>query len=461
MNITVIGGGLAGLSAALVLAESGMNVRLLERSQRLGGRASSIHDNNLDIDIDRGQHALLGCCTNLLDFYRRIDALDCISFYDSISFIDERGPALLHDSRFPEPFHLMPSLLLSNHLSRRDKANAAKLLLRSAHRFGVDIPASLWLSRLGQSDSALSGFWEPILTAALNENLDNASAKHASQVIRLAMLTKGKGFRMGVPQVSLSEIHNVRAKLALERAGVSVGGGELVLGIEPVDGEGFDIRSFRVASRTEEIRRADRVIVATNPNSRDLIQRNTLLSVKGLPAMSKPVQVPIITLYMWFSEKMGIAPITCMPIGHFQWCFDRTKISPLLPGMGTSVSLVCSAARGISDKTDMDIVKLGMDELRSVVGDGCPDAKHTLVIRSKAATFSPFVGCDDIRPINRTLHSNLYIAGEWTATGWPGTMESAVRSGYSCAAEILSESGLECTVPLPNVEKQGLAKLLF
>jgi zeta-carotene desaturase len=296
MSVIVIGGGLSGMSAALALSESGVRVTLLESSSRLGGRASSVYNKRLGMTIDLGQHALLGCCTNLLDFYRRIDATDSIEFHDSLAFFERDGIRSLKLSRLPEPLHLLPSLLSSASLPARDKLRASRLIGKPAHRSLEGLTASEWLRRLGQSPSSVKHFWEPVLVGALNENLDRAGAEYASMVVRLAMMGNREGFRMGVHRQPLSEANHTKGLRTLVNRDVDVHFGECAVDVE----RDVNSHDFAVRTRAGSEFKAERLVLAGGRDSSALFPPDVFRTRDDEAAMSKPVQVPIVTLYLWF-----------------------------------------------------------------------------------------------------------------------------------------------------------------
>jgi len=456
MRTVVVGGGLAGVSAALTLAQHGVEVVLLERSCRLGGRASSFFRKKAGIEVDTGQHALLGCCTNLLDFYKRIGASQLLRWSNSITFAEQGRASILGSSALPEPMHLMPSLLASRHLSLSDKIRAVKLLKTSDVILHEDVSTYEWLSGQGQSSKAISGFWEPILTAALNESLDRASARHSEQVIRLAMLVNRYGFHLGTHVAPLWKAHHEVALQALDSAGVSVQFSKLVTNVQYASDSQIHIKTFN----GEELL-ADTVVIATNPGSRKLLDETCVLNASNTEAQCSPVNIPIVTTYLWSREKLDIPPITCIPGGRFHWCFNRSEIGPKPEGYSGEVALVWSAAYNNGALNDEELRDIALSELESVFPGIRPILQKCVIVRCNAATFSPFVGCDHVRPVHRTTISGIFIAGDWTATGWPGTMEGAVRSGYACAAEILQDHGVCSDVPVPDIEPRGLARFLF
>jgi len=434
------------MSAALVLAEAGQTVDLFERSRALGGRAGSLLNRRAGTAMDRGQHVLLGCCTNLLDFYRRIGGLDRINFLDSLPFIGRDGRVtVMSESFLPEPLHLLPSLLRSPHLSRRDKLRTPKLLKAALRCPDADVACAQWLIRMGQSKEAITGFWEPVLAGALNEGLDRASAGYAAKVIREALVVNRAGFRMGVADVPLSELHGTMARNALERRGVRVHLGQTVRQLTVIGS-----RVDRADTTDGEPVGATHFVVAVNPQTAPILP-------DANSAEPRFVYAPGVNLYFWFEDDVGVPPAFCLPGRRFQWGFNRTAIATLPENARSAVVMVASAARDLVSWREKDVLSLGIEELRSAFPrlSFVPLACST-VLKIRSATFSPVPGCDGNRPGQRTAISNLHLAGDWTNTGWPSTMEGAVRSGYLCARDVLAAEGIESRLPIADLPRRGL-----
>ena len=210
-DVAVVGGGLAGLSAACALAESGYRVHLIERRPYVGGRASSYEHPGTGEVVDNCQHVLLGCCTNLIAFYKQLGVADQIRWFDRITFIEPGGrQSLLHPGSLPAPLHNAMAFLRSSALSLADKV----AISRGMMSFLQGVPAdggenfASWLARHGQTRRAIHRFWNPVLVSALNEDLDRVSVHYAAMVFRTSFIQSAQAGWMGVPTIPLSELYS-------------------------------------------------------------------------------------------------------------------------------------------------------------------------------------------------------------------------------------------------------------
>src|SRR6059058_4890335 len=205
-SVGVVGGGLAGLSAACALADTGFKVMLFERRPFLGGRASSYEHPGTGEIVDNCQHVLLGCCTNLIEFYQRIGVEDKIRWFDQLTFLEPGGRAsVIRPSWLPAPFHTAPAFLRATCLNLADKLAIAAAMAALAHLTPRDNGETFltWLRRHGQTERAINRFWKTVLVSALNEDLDRVSVRSAAQVIRESFLKSASAGRIGIPTVPL------------------------------------------------------------------------------------------------------------------------------------------------------------------------------------------------------------------------------------------------------------------
>jgi squalene-associated FAD-dependent desaturase len=457
-HVIVVGGGLAGLSASVSLANRGFRVSLLERSPRLGGRASSYLLPNGE-QIDNCQHVTLGCCSNLADFYSRIGVADKIRHYDELVFADSSSRrARIRSSRLPAPFHLLPSFAAFRLLTRRDKLSIARAMLSILTAGGKPrLPGSIsmlnWLKQQKQTQPAIDRFWSTVLVSALNEDLERIDANYGISVFWKSFLSSSEGFRIGIPSVPLSELYascndcitmghgEVRTRTGV--AQIRMRGNE-VHGVTLDDGEEMDADYYILAVTF------DRLLKMLPESMRS---HATFENLSDIPVS------PITSVHLWFDRPVMTEPFLASLDHTTQWVFNKTRLSGSGAQTGLYLQLVISASRSLSNRSQQDIVALCRSELEQLL-PATREAKlvRSVVIRENAATFSPQPGCNQWRPTQRTSIRNLFLAGDWTQTGWPATMESAVRSGYQAAEAVLAQEGRPLKIVQPEIPATGLAR---
>ncbi len=449
----IIGGGLAGIAAGSALAEAGLRVTLLERRRSLGGRASSLLDAQIGAPIDLGQHVVMRCCTNLLDLYQRLGVADSIRFYDRFLFIDAQGKrATLGGSPLPAPLHLLPSLLRFRPLTRKERFAAMRMIRGMlGGKAGADlqqISAQQWLTRGEQTPHAIETLWAPILTSVLNEVPERAPASAALQVFREGFLKNRRGYQLGVPQVSLDSLHHDPCGRHLRQLGVEIRTGTAATEIAT---EGDRVRGAVLADGDQIA--GDIVVCALPPGA--LLQ---LLLPKGaLPGLEEFGTSPITSVHLWFDRPVDAPDHAALLGRRFHWIFHRRWES----GPGRSgFQLVASASREFVAMGEQALAALALEELR----DALPETRGAELLASRVlkqphATVSLHPGAK--RPGPNTAFPNLFLAGDWTDTGWPATMESAVRSGYRAAEAVLAARGEAVRFVRPDLPADGYSRWLI
>jgi squalene-associated FAD-dependent desaturase len=469
-SVIVIGGGLAGLSSAVALAEAGYRVRLLEKRPHLGGRAASYVLPGGE-HVDNCQHVTLGCCTNLEDFYRRAGAAGKIRFYDRLLFAGPDGRrGVMASSMLPPPLHMAPSFARFPLLGWADKWCIAQALLtiarsggRPADLFpgnssndGGEITMLAWLRKHRQTERAIRRFWEVILVSALDEDLDRTDARHGINVFWKAFLSTRAGYRVGVPCVPLGDLYDGCREAITRR------GGEVLLRAGVC---GFRVTGQRIEGIDREdgsVETADYYLAAVPQDilpellAEDVVEREPVFSnLRNLRTS------PITGVHLWFDRIVMREPFLTLLDSTVQWVFNKTE----LYGGGTEnggqyLQLVISASYSLVPRSRQEIIELSLNELRGVL----PAIREAIlvkgtVVKETSATFSPEPGSDQWRPLQKSPLTNLFLAGDWTATGWPSTMEGAVRSGYLAAEAILSDAGTPKKLLQPDLPAEGLARL--
>lgn len=435
-TVAIIGGGLAGLSAGSALAEAGYRVELFERRPYLGGRASSYELPGTGEVVDNCQHVLLGCCTNLIDFYRRLGVEQQVRWYDEITFILPGGrSSTLKAGALPAPFHAAPSFLDSAILDMKDKLAIARAMMALAPAVPEDNGENFlsWLLRHGQTQKGIDRFWTPVLVSALNEELDRVSVHYAGQVFRESFLKSAEAGRMGIPAVPLSQLYSTAAGYIEAR------GGDVHLRAQ-VDSIRAGADGVQFCTGGEDVR-ADYAILATPFGGVEKLLADMPVDGALREDLRHLEASPITGIHLWFDREITPLEHAVLLERTIQWMFHKSKILAKRKDSsqsGSYLELVVSSSKTLVAKSRGEIIDLAVREL----GEFFPlvrEAKLTkaTVIKEVHATFSPLPGGDAFRPSHRSPWPRLFLAGDWTATDWPSTMEGAVRSGYG-AAEALS-----------------------
>ena len=431
-SVIVAGGGLAGLATAAALGSAGYEVDLYESRGFLGGRATSFPlapANDQSEVIDNCQHVLLRCCVNLIDLYERLDVAGDITFHKEFFFIEPGGRvSILKAGSLPRPFHFAGSFLKMRCLSLRDKLSLGRALLalqreRTTRKDLDQITMMQWLVEKGQTKRAIERFWAPVLVSAINEDLDKMSAIHGFQVFWLGFLGSSTSYEMGIPNVPLGALYSSDAWKRFP--GVRI---HLRSGVERLGANGALIRG--------ELHKAD-YYVSTLPFEK-------LAAVA--PDLDAPqfTHSPITGIHLWFDRPITTLPHAVLLDRTVQWMFNK--------GGGTYLQLVVSASRSLVEKSRAAVIALALKELSEFFPEV---SRATLVkahvVKEVRATFSVAPGLESQRPGNRTRFPNVFLAGDWTRSGWPATMEGAVRSGYLAAEAVTAASGKPQSFLLPDI----------
>jgi len=447
-RVAVVGGGLSGLAAGCALADVGFPVSLFERRPYLGGRASSYGHPGTGEVVDNCQHVLLGCCTNLIEFYHRLGVADRIRWYDRLTFLEPGGRAsVVEPSLLPAPFHMAPSFLHARCLTLKDKLSIAAAMATLAGRAPEDRGDSFltWLRRHGQSQGALERFWKTILVSALNEDLDRISCSSAGQVIRESFLKSARAGRMGVPTVPLTELYSAAGDYIQAR------GGQVHLRARA---ESFRPDSSAVGLSVEGMEESFDAVLLAVPFE---VLSRMLPEVPEAQSLREQVAhfetSPITGIHLWLDRQITDLDHAILLDRTIQWMFHKSRLlavrrEPSLvdsaSGLGGSyLELVVSSSKALVPKSKSDIIGLALEELREFfpAARGAKLLKST-VVKEVSATYSPQPGVDAYRPTSLAVWPRVFLAGDWTATGWPATMEGAVRSGYLAAEAIVRSSGV-------------------
>ena len=440
-TVIVAGGGLAGLAAAAALGQAGFEVDVFEARGFLGGRATSYPvptgtpDETAET-IDNCQHVLLRCCVNLLDFYRRLGVADRIQFHKTFYFMEPGGRTSVFEAGgLPAPLHFAGSFWDLKFLDARDKIASARAMwaLRSEHRTRGDLDQISmldWLREKGQTDRAIARFWNQVLVSAVNEDLDQMAASHGFQVFWLGFLVQADSYEMGVPAIPLGDLYNLEVWNRVPNVRVHARAA-----VERVEIENGAVRGVVVGG---EKRTADFYVSA--------------LPVERIGAVIPELGVktaefahsPITGIHLWFDRSVTDLPHATLLDRTIQWMFNKSD--------GRYVQLVVSASRNLVEMPRAEVIALAVRELAEffpAVAEAKLEKAH--VVKEIRATVSARPGLEAARPESTTAFPNLFLAGDWTRSGWPPTMEGAVRSGYLASEALARAAGRDASFLIPDI----------
>ncbi|MEM9418816.1 MAG: hydroxysqualene dehydroxylase HpnE [Planctomycetota bacterium] len=444
-SAVVLGGGVAGIAAAVRLAEAGVRVTLVEMRPRLGGRATSIPDPASGRMLDNCQHVVMRCCTALLELYETLGVSERMVWHRKFDFVHADGTrASLEATRLPAPTHFALPFLTLKGLSWRDKFGIARAMHevfwsppKPEDRDRVNAQSFAdWLAQRMQTPRSIERFWEPVVVGACNETLDRVAAGYALQVFREGFLETNFGYEMGLSDVPLVGLYDPAEAIIAKHGGAVLQASaksleydaqsQVVRGVVLNDGTRLEADAYVSALPFDVLERAAGEAMKTDDPR---LQRLGELEVS-----------PIVGLHLWVRSPGGGPTMTLPHIAltgsPLHWVFDQGTDDEGLQHLHG----VVSAAHDLVDQPNAEILDVAISELHRLV-PGCVDAElvEGRVIKERRATFSCVPGVDALRPETSGPIANLLLAGDWCATGWPATMEGAARSGFAAARAVESQ----------------------
>jgi squalene-associated FAD-dependent desaturase len=474
-RVVIVGGGLAGIAAAVGLsghglAGHGLQVTLLEAKQSLGGRAGSYRDAESGEALDHCQHVAMGCCTNFLDLCERTGCSDLLVRHSKLFFFGQDGQRsdFAPTTWLPAPLHLLPAMLGLNYLGWRDKLGIVRAMLSLMRLSPTKLMAqrdkeptvATWLAAQRQTPAAIERFWKVVLVSALGESLELASLSAARKVFVDGFLAHRQAADVIIPRVSLAELYDTRIARWLATQGVEIRLGASVKSVARL-ADTSESNLMSVSTSAESLT-AHSVIVAV-PWRRlgELVTPTLAASVPEMATLDQVHSSPITSIHLWTDRPITDLPHAVLVDRLSQWVFARQDSSAKTPPHYYQV--VISASRDLAGRSREAVIDEVWSDLQAIFPAArAARVEQAQMITQREAVFSVRPGFDALRPWQTTGCPRLFLAGDWTATGWPSTMEGAVRSGYLAAEQVLKTLGqaaIDRTLK-PDLPRNPLVRLL-
>ena len=459
-SVIVVGGGVAGMGAACAMAEAGLRVKLVERRGYLGGRASSYRHPGVDEVIDNCQHVLFGCCTNLIGFYRRIGVAEHVHWTNAMTMIVPGGRrTLLKSSRWlPAPLHGLPSLLAAKALTRDDKlalARAFRALMRPVPPDSTETLGA-WLRRNGQTPGAIDRFWRLVIASALNGDVDVIALPYAAKVIRELFLNSAEAGSMGMSTVPLSELYCGAEQFLREH------GGEVVLNAS-AEGAAWDEETSQWTLATRAGDQIADFLVLALPFEGTAQLLPHMPPADGVDALAgqiaKHEHGPICSVHLWFDREITELDHAVLLDREIHWMYNKSRLQPWRKTKGSYLELVVSASQKFAALSREEAIELAVRELAEFLPEvAAAKLEKAALVKEVRATFTVPPGIDAARPTSASPWPNCVLAGDWIATGWPSTMESAARSGHLAAQAVCAAVGERRKILNADLKPRGLMR---
>lgn len=435
-DVLIIGGGVAGLSAAVDCSRRGLSVMLVEQKQRLGGRTYSFHHPETGDEVDNGQHLMMGCYHSTLKFLKIINCLDLVEIQHNLSIVfrhADKPPTTLQTASLPAPLNVLAGLLRLKSLSFFQRVSLLKvgieMLMKNpdTNNHLQSISVSQWLDEMNQSEENKQYLWDIIAIGALNDSTERISAALFVKVLRSAFLGSRKNASMIIPKKGLSTVLVDGAVKFLRQRN-----GKIVLNSTI---EKYEIQDSRITnvllSNMETLH--PRAVISAVPYF-DIPKLFGDTELIGLTGLDNFISSPIVTIHLWFDAHFVNEQFAALLDSPIHWVFNKSKIYGKENQGLMYLALVVSGAHDLVEKEKGELLELAHAELkRFYPAASIAKIIHSLIIKEKRATFSPKVGIEQFRPSHATSIKNLFLAGDWTDTKLPATIEGGVQSGFECA----------------------------
>ena len=452
---------MAGMSAACALAEAGLRVQLIERRGYLGGRASSYLHPGVGEVIDNCQHVLFGCCTNLIGFYQRIGVTDRIHWTREMTMIEPGGRrSLLGPSWLPAPMHGLPKLMSAHAFTLADKAALARAFSALMRPVPHESTESLgaWLARNGQTKGALDRFWRLVIASALNADIDSIALPYAAKVIRELFMNSPQAGSMGMSTVPLSELYAGAATFLAQRDS------HVLFNANLESAEWNEKRAqWTLATRDGMITSDFLVLALPFEGMARLLPHMPV--VAGAETLARQIERhehwPICSVHLWFDRDITALDHAVMLDREIHWMYNKGRLQPWRKLKGSYVELVISASRSFAALPREQAIAQAVSELAEFFPEvASAKLEKAALVKEVRATFGVPPGIDAARPFAVSPWPNCFLAGDWTATGWPSTMESAARSGHLAAEALCQALQTPRRFLDPDLKPTGLMRVL-
>ncbi len=459
--VTVIGGGVAGMSAACALSEAGFRVQLVERRGYLGGRASSYVHPGVGEVIDNCQHVLFGCCTNLIGFYRRTGVAGKIHWTREMTMIEPGGRrSPLGPSLLPAPLHGLPRLLAAGAFTLADKfalARAFSALLRPVPHNSTE-SLGAWLRRNGQTQGALDRFWRLVIASALNADIDAIALPYAAKVIRELFMNSAEAGSMGMSTVPLSDLYDGAAEFLAQHDSHVL----LNMSVESAQFNPANAQ-WTVATSAGNVQSDYLVLALPFEATAKLLPH--MPPADGAQNLARQIEHhqhwPICSVHLWFDRAITTLDHAVLLDREIHWMYNKSLLQPWRRLKGSYLELVVSASRSFAALSREQAIAQSVSELAEFFpAVASAKLEKAALVKEVRATFGVPPGIDAARPTAISPWPNCFLAGDWTATGWPSTMESAARSGHLAAEALCRAAGAPRIVLDADLRPRGLMRLL-
>ncbi len=469
-RVVVVGGGLAGLAATVALASRGVGVTLLESRSRLGGRASSFFDPTTESWIDNCQHVTMGCCTNFQHFCQTTGIDHFLQRQSMLYFVAPDGKInRFSASWLPAPFHLLPSFLRLSYFTLRDLrtiARGLRSLMKAKFSDSQNSSFAEWLKQHDQPLHVIENFWKVVLVSALSEDLDRIDLSYARKVFADGFVFNRSGWQVTIPRVPLEQLYGTVLTDWLKKHDVDVQLNQSVQKFNIVDGT---ILSAQLRDGSEIA--ANDWVVAVPQHRVSSLFPDAVQNIETLENALQLTTAPIASVHLWFDRPITDLPHAAIVGKLSQWMFNRTQIQEQATPSSPTVTkhenwhyyqVVISASHGLKQLSKNETIANVVAELAEIWPvNPAAQLMHSRLVIEQNAVFSAVPNVDSLRPKQQSTFANLQWAGDWTNTGWPATMEGAIRSGYLAAENVLERRKQPATIRQPDQTTSRLAGWVF